>query len=199
MKVIKIDIKKTDQKIIDEIVGYLNRSKIIVYPTDTIYGIGCDAINKKAIKKIFKIKKRDKSKALLILVKSWCMVKKYTFLSAKQDKYMRSLWPGSVSVILRKRKDLPKELTGGMDSVAVRMPKNDFLINIIKKLDKPLVSTSVNLSGEKSLLNPSDIEQYFKNKKEKPDLIIDAGKLKSKKSSKLIDIRDIDDIKILRK
>ncbi len=199
MKTIKLNLKNYTEEQIDEVVDYLNRGKVIVYPTDTIYGLGCDATNKKAIEKIFKIKKREKSKALLILVKSWCMVKRYTFLSAKQDKYMRALWPGPVSAILKKKESLPDNLTGDRDSIAVRMPKNDFLINLIKKFDKPLVSTSVNLSGEKSLSNPEEIIKYFKNKKEKPDIIIDASKTKKKKPSRLIDIRDVNDIKILRK
>lgn len=199
MKTIKINQKNITKEQIDEIVGLFNAGKVIVLPTDTIYGLSCDATNKKAINKIFKIKQRNKNKALLILAKSWCMVKKYAFLSAKQDKYMRSLWPGPVSVILKKRKELPDDLTGGKENIAARMPKNDFLIKLIKKLDKPLVSTSVNVSGKESLNNINDIIKVFKNKKHKPDVIIDAGKLKNKKPSKIIDIRNINDIKILRK
>lgn len=199
MKIIKLNTKNYTANQIDEIVAFLNQGKVIVYPTDTIYGLGCDAVNPKAIKKIYQIKQREKNKPLLILIKSWCMVKKYAFLNAKQDKYMRSLWPGPVSAILKKRNLLPSELAGDQGSVAVRMPKNNFLIDLLKKLDRPITSTSVNLSGEKSLLNPEEIIKYFKNKKQKPDLIITAGKQKIKKPSKLIDIRDINDIKILRK
>lgn len=199
MQKIKIDIKSYTQKEINEIVDYLNQGKVIIYPTDTIYGLGCDASNSKAIKKIYQIKKRDKSKALLILVKSWCMVKHYCYFSKKQDKYMRSLWPGPISAILKKRENLPEELSGNQDTVAVRIPKNDFLVDLIKAINKSLVSTSVNISGQRPLLAPNEIEKFFKNKKNKPDILIDAGILKSKKPSKLIDISDIKNIKILRK
>lgn len=196
MKTIKIDSKNIQVEQIDEIVDYLNKGKIIIYPTDTIYGIGCDATNEKAIKKIYQIKKRRKNKALLILVKSWCMAKKYAYISSKQDKYMRNFWPGPVSAILRKRELVPDVLTGGQDSVAVRMPDNEFLLKLIKKLDKPLVSTSLNISGEKSILDLRNIKKVFKDVK--PDLIIDGGVLSSKKPSKIMDLRDVNNIEVIR-
>lgn len=197
MKIIKLNLKSYTQNQIDEIVDYFKNGKVVVYPTDTIYGIGCDATNIKAIRKVFKLKQRSKSKALLILVKSWCMLKKYCYVSQKQDKYLRALWPGPVSAILKKRDILPSELTGGLESAAARMPDDEFLISIIKKLDKPIVSTSLNISGEKPVLDLNNIDKLFKDIK--PDLIVDAGNLKKKKPSKIIDMQDINNIKIIRK
>jgi len=196
MKQIKINFKNITEKQIDLVVDYLNRGEIIVYPTDTIYGLGCLATKKKAINRIYKIKKRSKSKPLLILVSSLTMLKEYCYVSKRQYEHLKAIWPGSVSAIFRSKDLLPPELTGGGDSVAVRFPKNDFLVKLIKRVGVPIVSTSVNVSGQKSITGLRDLENYFKT--HKPDLIIDAGELKGK-PSKLIDVRDINNIKVLRK
>ncbi len=204
MREIKVDLNKITKKQIDLIADYLLKGEVIVYPTDTIYGLGCLAEDKKAIERIYKIKQRDKSKPLLILASSFNMVKKYCFLSKEQENFLKNKWPGPVSVILKSRNLLPRELTGGKNSIAVRLPariiqegkpKNNFLIKIISKVGKPIVSTSVNISGRESLINVDNIEKYFGV--EKPDLIIDAGELKAK-PSRLIDLRDLDDVKVLR-
>ncbi|MBD3248182.1 threonylcarbamoyl-AMP synthase, partial [Candidatus Falkowbacteria bacterium] len=113
MEKIKINFKDTSKKDIEQIADFLKKGKTIAYPTDTVYGLGCLATNKKAIKKVFQIKKRDKSKALLVLVKSWCMLKKYFKVSAGEERILRSFWPGPVSVLLRSKGLLPKELAPG--------------------------------------------------------------------------------------
>ncbi|NIA18408.1 MAG: hypothetical protein GWO79_00840, partial [Actinobacteria bacterium] len=195
MKIIKIDFKKINKEETNLIVDYLNRGKVIVYPTDTIYGIGCIATDRKAINRIYKIKKRDKRKPLLILVSSLAMLKKYCYVSKRQEEYLRNVWmitsqrpfneagalmknPPShpllkggrmVSVILRSRGVLPKELAGGEDSVAARLPNSEFLVKIIRRANVPIVSTSLNISGRNNLADISEIEQYFKS----PRLLFD--------------------------
>ncbi len=195
MKKININIDNIKPEEIDLIVDYLYRGKVVILPTDTVYGLHADATNAKAVNKIYKIKKRDKKMPILTLVKSWCMVKKYTYFNKKQDKYMRTLWPGAVSAILNKRDNLAKNISPN-NSVAVRMPDSEMFLKIIKKLNKPLVSTSLNISGNIQITNLENIDKIFKTK---PDLIVDAGILKKKKPSKIIDIRDVDDVKVIRK
>jgi len=198
MEYLKINLKKIAKDEIDLIVDYFKRGKVIVYPTDTIYGLGGLATDKKAIKKIFKIKGRIEKKPFLILVNSFKMLKKYCWVSRKQEKYLRKTWRGAraVSVILKKKRNLPQELTGGQETVAVRLPKVKFLIKILSGVGQPIVSTSLNKSGQKNLDSVSRLDNYFK--KAKPDLIIDAGVIKAK-SSRLVDARDIRNIKVLRK
>lgn len=196
MEIIKINKKKISPEDINLITDYLHDGKTIAYPTDTIYGLGCDATNIKAIRKIYQIKRRDKDKPLLILVSSYSMLRRYCFLSKKQEEYLKKIWPGKVSVIFKKRKLLSSSLTGGKDTVAVRLPKDDFLIKIIKKINKPLVSTSLNASGQRNLSSISEMKKHFLN--HKPSLAIDGGEILSR-PSKLIDLSDINNIKILRK
>lgn len=204
MRIIKVDLNNTIQKQIALIVDYLKQGLVIVYPTDTIYGLGCNALNEKAIKKINKIKNRNNKKAkkqeikkpLLILINGYKMLRKYCFINQRQEEYLKSIWPGPVTVILKCRPNLSTELTGGLNSLAVRLPDNDFLIKVIDEVGFPIVSTSLNKKGEKPLSNVKNLEKYFTYL---PDLAIDAGKCKKTKPSRLVDLRDVENIKVLRK
>lgn len=198
MKILRIDQKKISNKEINNITAQFKRGLVIAYPTDTIYGLGCLAINEKAVEKIFKIKKRAKNKPMLILVGSLAMLKKYCCVNKSQNEYLKKIWSGtkSVSVVLKSKSNLPNTLTGGAGSIAVRLPKNDFLVKIIKKIGAPIVSTSLNKSGKEPKTDVADLEKYFG--KNSPGAIIDAGFLKGK-PSKLVDLRDVYNAKILRK
>lgn len=196
-----MNLKKINKAQVDLAISYFNIGKVVVYPTDTVYGLGCLATDAKAIKKIYAIKKREKNKPLLILAKNLETIKKYCFLNKKQENYIKEarLEGKPVSFVLKKKGKLPKELSGGKDSIAVRLPdllKNHFLTKILEGVEGPIVSTSFNISGKKILGDLRDLENYFKE--EKPDLVIDAGIIKTE-PSRLVDIRDLDDIKILRK
>ncbi|HTX86537.1 MAG TPA: L-threonylcarbamoyladenylate synthase [Candidatus Nanoarchaeia archaeon] len=196
MQYFKIKINKFSAQEIGLIVDFLKKGKVIVYPTDTIYGLGCLATDKKAINKIYRIKKREKKKPLLVLISDFKMLRKYFKVDKKQLAYLRKIWPGKVSVILNKKSNLPGYVSGRLSSVAVRLPKSGFLTKMIKELGAPVVSTSLNLSGQPHLERVSGLKKYFK--KNRPDLVIDAGTIKGR-PSKLIDLRDVDKIKILRK
>lgn len=193
----KKKLEKTNPKDIDMIVDFLCLGKTIVYPTDTIYGLGCLAVDKKAIEKVKRIKKRDKNKPLLVLISDLKMLGGYFKVNAKQRAYLKKVWPGPVSVILNKKKGVfPDELSGGSEGVAVRLPKNTFLIKMIKAAGAPVVSTSLNKSGEEPLASVQNVEKYFTDPK--PDLIVDAGELRGR-PSRLVDLRDADKPVILRK
>ena len=198
MKKIKINPKKITKDEINLIINYFKHGKVIVYPTDTIYGLGCLATDKKAIKKIFRIKGREKRKPLLILISDFKMLKKYCRISKGQEKFLAKAWKDrrATSVILKKKGNLPPELTAGQKTVAVRLPKNRFLIKILNGISQPIVSTSLNLSGQKSLDSVSRLDNYFK--KGKPDLVIDAGAIRNR-PSRLVDMTNLDDVRILRK
>lgn len=196
MKKININSNKISLDQEDFIVDCLKSGKTMAYPTDTVYGLGCDARNIAAIKKINRIKGRTEPRPLLILIHDLKMLKKYCFVNFEQIEYLKTIWPGPVTVILKHRRNLPPELTGGSDSMAVRLPENDFLIKIIRRAGFPIVSTSLNKKGGKTLADAENLEKYFKIK---PDLAINAGKCGKIKPSRLVDIRDMENIKIIRK
>lgn len=202
----KINFLEISEKDIENIVRGLKSGLVLAYPSDTIYGLGCDARNKEAIKRIYRIKERDKKHPLLILVDSFSMLKKYCFFDKKIELKLKEIWRKEkepTTVILKSENKLPMELTGGFDSVAVRMlnnnsdlQKRELLTKIIKGLDAPLVSTSLNISGKDDIYSLEGIEDYFK--KDKPDIVIDAGLVKKRKASRLLDIRNIKNIKVIR-
>ncbi len=196
MKTIKINPDNITEEQVDLIVDYLKRGQVLAYPTDTVYGLGCDASSAAAIKRINKIKGERGKKPFLVLVSDYRMLRQYCFISREQEKYLTSIWPGPITVIVKRRPILPEELTGGLNSLAVRLPKNDFLIKIISEAGCPIVSTSLNKKGEKPLANVKNLEKHFKYL---PDLVIDAGECEKTKPSRLVDIRDMENIKVIRK
>jgi len=201
MKYLKINLNKVSDGEIGLIIDCFKRGKVIVYPTDTIYGLGCRADQVKAVKKILKIKKRDSRKSLIVLVSSLSMLKDYCYVNRVQEKYLKKIWRQArpTAVILKGRGLLPREVSGGRDTLAIRLPnlpKSKFLIKIIRELKVPIVSTSLNISGKEILDRVDNLDNYFKG--EKPDLIIDAGVIKAK-PSRIVDLTDVGNIKILRK
>lgn len=195
---IKINPKKILSAELALIVKSLKQGKVIVYPTDTIYGLGCLATNSKAIKKIKLIKKREQNKPFLVLVSSLYMAKKYCHISKKQEIILRQVWTAArpTSVVLKHRNLLSGELVPENAGLAVRLPKSDFLRKIVRQAGAPIVSTSFNISGE-PVWNQVDFLADKKLKKENPELIIDGGPLNNR-ASRLIDLRD-EQIKIIRK
>jgi len=221
METLKIDFKKEKTWEIEKICDYLQRGKVVAYPTETVYGLGCAATKASAVKKVHKIKRSPVNKPLIILVKSYCQLHEICYVSAAQDKYIRSVWPKTTrqaqnpdhinkeppsTFILRKRGVLPNIVSGNVDSLAVRiptantsqdLPKKKFLIKILKKVNAPLISTSLNKQYQPPPARLNKMEDYFAPYT--PDLLIDAGPLTKKATSRIIDIRDINNIKILRK
>ncbi len=204
MQKMKVYLKKIKDSDIELIANNLKQGKTIVYPTDTIYGIGCLATDRKAINKIFKIKKIKPPRSLIVLIKSYCILYELCYVSRAQEKYIRNIWPPTTkdahnpdykyskqptTFILSGRDNLPKEILGKDGSIAVRLPKNDFLIKILRRVNKPLISTSLNTAGRPTLDILDDIEKYFK--KNQPDLIIDAGGKNKTKPSKIIDLTNL--------
>lgn len=144
------------------IIEVLKSGGTILYPTDTIWGIGCDATNVEAIKKIFEIKKREKSKSVIILVESEKRLQDLVDVPEMAWEIM-DFSEKPVTLIYDNPKNLPKEILAEDGSIGIRLVKNDFCKKLISKLNKPLVSTSANLSGEKSPMKFSDISEEIKN------------------------------------
>jgi L-threonylcarbamoyladenylate synthase len=185
MKVLKIS--KNLEKAIEEATEFIKKEKVIVCPTDTVYGLIADAKNKRAVNKIFKIKKRKKENPIPIFVKDLKMAKKIAFINKRQEKFLKKIWPGKVTVILKaKDKNFPKGIIKD-GKIGIRIPKHKFLDRLLKKLKMPLAQTSANISGNPTPQNVQGILKEFKDKKFQPDLILDEGKL-GKKPSVVLDL-----------
>jgi len=187
-------IKKIENKIINEVVNFLNKGGVIICPTDTVYGFLADATNKKAVAKIFKIKNRLRSKPLPVFIKDIKTAKDLVEINKEQEKNLKKNWPGKYTFILKIKKDV-KLFGVDKKTIALRIPEYKFLNSLLKKINKPLVQTSANVSGQNAMFKISDIINQFSSK---DILIVDAGNLKKSKSSKIIDLTE-SKIKILRK
>ena len=142
----------------DKALEILKNGGVILYPTDTIWGIGCDATNVEAINKIFEIKKREKTKSMIILVENERRLQDLVDVPEMAWQII-DLSEKPVTIVYENPKNLPKEILAEDGSIGIRLVKDDFCKKLIGKLNKPLVSTSANFSGDKSPLKFSDISE----------------------------------------
>ena len=136
----------------------LKNGGTILYPTDTIWGIGCDATNVEAINKIFDIKKREKNKSMIILVDNERRLQDLVDVPEMAWQII-DVSEKPVTIVYDNPRGLPKEILAPDGSIGIRLVKDDFCKRLIGKLNKPLVSTSANFSGQKSPMKYSDISQ----------------------------------------
>jgi L-threonylcarbamoyladenylate synthase len=185
-KIIKIDSQKPDKGKIQSIAQKLKKGGIIIFPTDTLYGLGGNALNKNIIKKVFKLKKRPIDKPISINIAYKKDLKKYVKkIPAPTKKLIKEFWPGPLTIIFEKSNIIPNELTGGSPYIGIRIPDNKITLEIIKKSGLPLTSPSANLSGKKP---PTTAKQADKNFLNKVDIIIDDGSTTTKEGSTIIDL-----------
>ncbi|MBT4166058.1 threonylcarbamoyl-AMP synthase [archaeon] len=168
-----------------QIIQNIKQGKIFIYPTDTIYGIGCEATNIKSTNKIKQIKKRDKDKPLSIIVPSITWIKQNCIIPKELtiSKYL----PGPYTLILKKKNPNYLNHISSTDSLGIRIPKNPFT-KIIQKSKLPFITTSVNISTQPPLTNPKNLNLQIKNK---VDIIIDKGTLSGKPSTLIINGKEI--------
>ena len=155
---------------------------VVVYPTDTLYGMGCDATSETAVEKLRALKRRDSAKPLSIIVSDFAMLMRHCKLAPAQEKIVHELLPGPYTFILPLKSKLP--VSGSME-VGVRVPEHAFMRAVCKVLGLPVVSTSANLSGERDASELAGVDRIIL---EGCDLAIDGGRCKYAKGSTVIDL-----------
>jgi len=197
MMVLRV-FSKNFKEIIGKVIKSIKKGEVIVCPTDTVYGLLCDAKNKGAVERLLKIKSRPKGKPIPIFVKDIKMAKNLAFVNKNQENFLKKVWPGKTTFILKRKNKLPKILFGKKKTIGLRIPKYKLVNKLLKKLNRPLTGTSANISGQPPLTKIKEVINQFKNQEFQPDLILDAGNLKSSLPSTVIDLTG-KKIKILRK
>jgi len=176
---------------INYIIDAYENGKIIAFPTDTVYGIGCDPFNKDSISRIYDLKKRQGEKRFPILGSSKKELEKIVEFNSDAKKISERFWPGQVTLLLPIKKEITKKIeTNG--KLAVRVPNNECILSILEEC-KLIVGTSANISGEKSILDASE----FKIKLPEIDVLVDGGKIISSGESTIIDFVN-NELKIIR-
>lgn len=186
MKIISLDI--SDKNILKEIVSTLKQGKIIVYPTDTLYGLGVNALDKAAVDKLFRVKKRPRVKPMSIIIKDTMMARRVAYIDLRTEKILNVLWPGPVTVVLPRKDIIPSIVSGGKNTIGIRIPNSEFVKTLFSLIDFPITSTSVNIYGKEPLRKADEINEAFENEKYQPDLIIDTGVLPEVEASTIIDL-----------
>jgi tRNA threonylcarbamoyl adenosine modification protein (Sua5/YciO/YrdC/YwlC family) len=176
---IELNQEKIDYPTIKKIANVLSDDGVIIYPTDTIYGFGCNIFSKKAINRIYKIKQK-KIGGFSFIIPNLSQISKYAIVSDYAYKVMKKLLPGPYTFVLKASKLVPKKLIPNKKTVAIRIPDNQICLEIVKELDRPIISTSVNITGEPNFSEPLEMEATFG---QAVDLIVDGGILKNEASS----------------
>ncbi len=193
--IIKVDPNRPAPQIIKIAAKIIIQGGLVVLPTDTVYGLVCDATNVQAVKKVYQVKKRPLSIPLLIAVSSIKDITQYVKEMPALAKHLaKKFLPGALTLVLKKSAMIPDIVTAGRDDVGIRIPDCNFVLELIRYTKRPLVIPSANIHNKPS---PVTAQEICKDLAGKVDLIIDGGKSKHQIESTIVSIVD-DKIKIIR-
>ena len=184
-----------DPDTIYAVVRVIRNGGVIAFPTSTLYGLGADADNPRAVESIFNIKRRQSHRPLLVLIRDrTCLSELVREIPTKAELLMEAFWPGGITIVLPAGKQVSKRLTGNTGKIGVRVPRHPVAAAIVAQLEGPLTGTSANLSGRAGCSDISGLEEQVSAQL---DGVVDAGLLKGGRGSTVIDMT-IDPPQILR-
>ena len=176
-------------------IAALKRGHAIVFPTETLYGLGADALNEAAVEEVFQLKGRDRSHPFPVLVADQEML--HTLVAeipTTAQRLMDRYWPGPLTLVLPGRRNIPKPLCNPLGGVAVRISSQAFATLLVKGLGRPLTATSANPSGKEPARTLQVAKNYFANR---VDVFVDGGTLTSKSGSTVVEVKE-DSVKVIR-
>jgi len=185
MKLLRISAENPDKRLVSHAAKAILEGNIIIYPTDTVYGLGCSISSEDSVKRIFEIKGRSPAKPLSIAFPDVESAKKYAFLEAKDEEYIKKNINEPLTFIVRKKELVPDYVTAGMETVGIRIPDNKIVKEMLLSAKIPVITTSANISGEKA---PAAFQEINKEILEKVDLAIDSGTCRAKVPSKIVNL-----------
>src|SRR5512137_2047426 len=184
--VVKVSPKAPQKKLILTAAEVLRRGGLVAFPTETVYGLGADALNADAVKQIFVAKGRPLDNPIIVHIASVADLKALTsHVPERASLLIDRFWPGPLTLILQKSPDVPDDVTGGLGTVAVRMPQNKIALALIKALGHPIAAPSANLSGRPSGTTAEHVLQDFAGK---IDMILDGGPVTVGVESTVLDL-----------
>lgn len=183
-KIIRVDPENPEISAIRNAADLIKRGSVIVYPTDTVYGLGADALNPEAVLRVFKIKGRSPDQPLPVAVSGLEMAETLAVVSDEARRLMAAFWPGALTLVLPKKPIVPSIVVGGGVSVGLRTPNHAVPLLIIRESGLPLIATSANKHGAPS---PVEAEEALRQIGSEVDLIIDCGRVGGQ-SSTIVDL-----------
>lgn len=194
-KIIKIDPKNIDMKLLQEAGCAIRRGKLVAFPTETVYGLGADALNDDAVLKIFEAKGRPFNDPLIVHVSSLKeaeeLIVEFSPIARKLGEY---LWPGPLTMVMKKSKLISSFITSGLDTVAIRVPNHLVAQGLIRESQRPIVAPSANLFSHTS---PTSAQHVITDLMGKVDIIIDGGLTMVGVESTVVDVTELP-LKVLR-
>ena len=185
-----------DESELNKIKEILDNDGVIIFPTDTVYGIACNCFSEKAIKKVFDIKKRPEIKPINVLSNNLDKIKLVSRNINEKEKFLIDKYmPGALTIILDKNEKVSDILTAGLDTIGVRIPKNNISLRILENVSYPLATTSANISGDSAGIKITDFLKEFDGV---VDAIIDGGETDLKVASTIVRVESDNKLKIIR-
>ena len=182
-----INEQNPQKRLIDKTVEVLRQGGVIVYPTDTVYAYGCDINDKRAIEKIYWIKRIGRNKPLSFIFSDISEISDYVRnISDKAFKIMKRAFPGPYTLIFKATKLVPKVAITNQKTIGVRIPDNNIAMELVRTLGRPIMSASVNTASGEYIVEPKDLEKIYRNE---VDLVIDTGP-KISEPSTVIDLTE---------
>lgn len=170
--IVEWDPARPRKKITGIIKEVLGGGGIIAYPTDTVYGMGCDLFNIKAIRKLYLAKRLDEKRALSVICRDFKDISDYAVMSDLAFELLKGCLPGPYTFVLKARKIMPKLLMTEKKEVGIRIPDHPVPVALAELIERPIINTSVRISGKEVLADPREIEKNFKDT---VDIVIDGG------------------------
>jgi L-threonylcarbamoyladenylate synthase len=184
----KIDPFKPDDKVLDRAAKCIKRGEVIVCPTDTGYAFSTDALDPRAVAKVFHLKCRAYSNPIHIAVSSVTEAAKYAHL-ADVARYLASRYlPGALTLVLKKREIVPAMLVAGLDTVGIRIPDNKIILLLAEMTGRPLTATSANISGRPATYSVDEVTAQLGDKLSQVAMMLDQGALPSRELSTIVDL-----------
>lgn len=182
---------KLNKNQIDEAVEILKSGGLVAFPTDTVFGLACK-MDKEPIKRVYEVKGRDFNKALPVMCDGNDMIESVAYVNDDARKIMDKLMPGALTIVYKKKEEVEDYVTQGKDTIGIRVPDDDWILELIGKVNHPIMVTSANVSGEGSLLKWEDVYSCMNEKIE----AIVCEDARGEMSSTIVDVTG--DVKILR-
>ena len=188
VKIVKVEAASPDVKVIERAAGLVNKGRVVVCPTDTGYAFSVNALDTRAVAAVFGLKGRAFSNPIHIAVGSIAEAANYAYVNEAARYLAGRYLPGALTLVLKKRENVPSLLVAGLDTVGIRIPDNQVILRLLAKVGKPLTTTSANISGKPTPYSVEEIRAQFGGALDKVALVLDQGPLVGRDLSTIVDL-----------
>lgn len=180
--------KEINENELKQCIETIKQGGLVIFPTETVYGIGANAFNEVAVRRIYEVKMRPEEKPLSIMVSNIDEISKYAIISNEiEEKIIKKYMPGPITIVLKKKPGVFDYISSGKDTIGIRIPDNEIILEILKQSKLPIVAPSANISGKPSGIVLEDILKDFNGK---VDICINGGKAKLSEPSTIVQVID---------